>query len=496
MGRVWTQFLLYAVIPVSLAVGLIWRPWWAAIAVVAIFMIQISLQPVSRPAKFATGLLGGLLLGYALFGRSFAYLGLSPVYVGEIVLALALIVCITNGTLWPPLRSKVSWLLLAFASWCALRTIPFVPVYGLDALRDAAIWGYSAFAFISAGLLCRRGSLQRATGYYQRLIPLYLVWICLAGVVRALRPDLVSTIGDRSGTIFQIKPGDAAVHLAGIASFLIAGLHRTPPKGRGPIWLKEWCLWPLWTAGLLLFGSQSRGGLLTMLTTLAVVLILRRRGRWGKLAVVSLCSLALFLLLDLEFDSGAARRVSPQQILVSLSSVTGGGDPAYEGTRQWRLNWWNVILDYTVNGGYFWGGKGFGVNLADEDGFQVDPAHLLRSPHNGHLTILARSGVPGLALWVLLQGSMCIGLVRSYLQARRTAGQEGAANIVWILAYWTAFTVNGAFDVYLEGPQGGIWFWTMFGMGLAVLANGSPRHRTEASQPGPLYSQAPSTRAA
>jgi hypothetical protein len=37
------------------------------------------------------------------------------------------------------------------------------------------------------------------------------------------------------------------------------------------------------------------------------------------------------------------------------------------------------------------------------------------------------------------------------------------------LAYWTARIVNMNFDVYLEGPMGGIWFWTIFGLGLATM---------------------------
>ena len=40
---------------------------------------------------------------------------------------------------------------------------------------------------------------------------------------------------------------------------------------------------------------------------------------------------------------------------------------------------------------------------------------------------------------------------------------------LWILAYWTALLVNGSFDVYLEGPQGGIWFWCIFGLGIAAV---------------------------
>ena len=31
-------------------------------------------------------------------------------------------------------------------------------------------------------------------------------------------------------------------------------------------------------------------------------------------------------------------------------------------------------FDYTVFGDYFWTGKGFGINLADDDGFQTTVA--------------------------------------------------------------------------------------------------------------------------
>jgi hypothetical protein len=29
--------------------------------------------------------------------------------------------------------------------------------------------------------------------------------------------------------------------------------------------------------------------------------------------------------------------------------------------------------------------------------------------------------------------------------------------------------VNASFDVFLEGPTGGIWFWSLFGLGIAAL---------------------------
>ena len=36
------------------------------------------------------------------------------------------------------------------------------------------------------------------------------------------------------------------------------------------------------------------------------------------------------------------------------------------------------------------------------------------------------------------------------------------------MAYFTAFLVNMSFDVYLEGPQGGIWFWCLIGYAIAL----------------------------
>src|SRR5690606_25549056 len=103
-----------------------------------------------------------------------------------------------------------------------------------------------------------------------------------------------------------------------------------------------------------------------------------------------------------------------------------------------------------------------------EDGFQVNEDSSLRSPHNGHLTVLARSGVPGFALWAMLHLGFAAMMLRAHSRSR-AGGDEYMARIsLWILAYYAALMVNGTFDVYLEGPQGGIWMWTVFGMGIAA----------------------------
>ena len=71
-----------------------------------------------------------LLVGYAFWGRSFAYLGYAPIYVGEIVFILGITILLFNRE-WLYLRrlNVVKWLIL-FILWGALRTIPYLSVYG------------------------------------------------------------------------------------------------------------------------------------------------------------------------------------------------------------------------------------------------------------------------------------------------------------------------------------------------------------------------------
>jgi hypothetical protein len=165
------------------------------------------------------------------------------------------------------------------------------------------------------------------------------------------------------------------------------------------------------------------------------------------------------------------RPATLQQIIDNLLSIfSASPDSGLEGSKQFRLAWWGKIIDYTVFGNYFWTGKGFGVNLADTDGFQSTVDRSLRSPHNSHVTVLARMGIPGFVLWLVLQGTFGIGLLRATIALRRAGDVRLAMTAALVFSYWVAIMVDTSFDPYLEGPQGGIWFWTIFGVGLVIMS--------------------------
>jgi O-antigen ligase len=190
--------------------------------------------------------------------------------------------------------------------------------------------------------------------------------------------------------------------------------------------------------------------------------------RLGTMIVVS-----LFLLwasdLKVPVPGGKDREVSFEQIVDNLLSITGQSQHVgLEGTKEWRLLWWTDIVNYTVHGKYFWTGKGFGVNLADDDGYQVGDG-TLRSPHNVHMTILARTGVPGILIWATLHLFVGASLFLNYLRARMSGDERWTKLFMFIFAFWLAFLINGSFDVFIEGPMGGIWFWTVVGTGMASI---------------------------
>jgi hypothetical protein len=166
---------------------------------------------------------------------------------------------------------------------------------------------------------------------------------------------------------------------------------------------------------------------------------------------------------------GNDRDVSFQQFTERVASTAGSDvDQDLENTKAWRLTWWAKIVSYTLGGEFRWGGKGYGINVAVDDGFVSGDDDSLRSPHNATMTILARSGVIGLTLWLALLASWFVSLMRALRDAKRHAHREWYALFGFLIAYSLALLVNSSFDVYFEGPAGGIWFWSIIGVGIAA----------------------------
>lgn len=408
--------------------------------------------------------LGVALLGYGLMGRGFAYVGLPPLFVGEMLLAAGLVALVGTGGLGRVLTLGPMPVLLALMGWVLVRTLPFLGAYGLDAVRDAMIVGYGLFAFVVAGLIAARPERLRTLFVRYRVFAVVMLAVAWAAylVVRQA-PGLVPTwpwAGDTR--IVENKPGDLLVHLAGITAFLVLGFRRATPL-----------LLALLVLGVGIMMIGNRGGMLGYLLAMGLFALMKpREARFGRLAYVAVLLVALALVADtshLSTNEGS-RTLAVEQIWENVRSVFGQSEAsALNTTTEWRLEWWERIADETFNGPYFWQGRGFGVNLATVHGFDVDALGSLRSPHNGHITFLARGGVPAFALWLLVQGLWFGTLVGAWRRAKRAGKARWMGVFAFCAVYGLAALVNATFDVYLEGPVGAIWFWTVWGAGMGAV---------------------------
>lgn len=436
------------------------------------------------------GALGLLLVAYAFFDRGIAHVGIGPVYVGELVLILAV-----PATLIGLMRARLSVVhvaLLIFMGWGAVRTVPYISQYGLDALRDSVTWAYGFFA-IAVSVTLGAEHLPFLVRAYRRLVPLLVVWVPVAALLTTVAGSIIPVLPGSDVPLIYVKAGDEGVMLAGVAAFLLTGLFTW---GRTRSALQEGLVWLVWLAGFAFTAAANRGGMLAASMAVFSGLFVRRLTRWLLPLSIGVVVLSAGWLANPQIDLGA-RSLSVDQLVQNVTSIfTNANGTETQATKEWRLAWWDKIIGYTIDGPYFWTGKGYGINLADADGFQVNSDGSLRAPHSTHFEILARSGVPGLISWFALQATFGMAMLLAAFRAYRARSTALLALIAWSFVYWLAAVVNSSFDVYLGGPQGGIPFWADFGFGIFLcrLAADGVRLELDPARPATVAAARPPRR--
>jgi len=123
-----------------------------------------------RDVYFAVLLLA--LAAYAFTGKGFAYAGVPPIFPGEVILCLGLLTLFLPFPSLAVFATVPSVLLVLMMAWTLTRTIPYVAVYKVDALRDSVIVMYGLFAFVTANLVLEKPSridqAMRWAGHFSR----------------------------------------------------------------------------------------------------------------------------------------------------------------------------------------------------------------------------------------------------------------------------------------------------------------------------------------
>lgn len=437
-----------------------------------------SVRPsVTSPTRIPAIALGMLLAGYMLGDRGFAYLHLpgTPIFVGEIALAIVAVYLIR---FYPinneQLRSPARLTLVVFLLYSAVRTLPYLGQYGVDALRDASQWYYGILAFFVADFVRRRG-ISPIVGWFGKILPWFVLWAPISLILsQVLTSPLVP---DSDVPIFSHRGSNTSVLLTACLGFMwmfdeqVTGITRR----------KRAVLTAVSGLFLVVAGIQNRGGFLAAIAGLGVIFWYGRSGQRhfvGMMCTVVILIGLIFSVTDIRVSFFSNDRdISAEQLVENLVSVINPDAVATSGdlvgNTSWRLDLWNEILrDVNINAPVL--GRGYGVSLGGLYGFQGVGETELRSAHNSHMTIFARSGYLGVGLWFLMWVIWFIAMVRS----RRALAARGlsveAAVAVVALACAVAVLVNAVFDPSIEGPPVSAWIWSIYGLGLGLMVLSRP----------------------
>ena len=454
-----------------------------------------------RPGTALNGILLFYFLMLAAHGREFSYfhlnLGFMPLYVGEMALGLSLI-CFLFFCKVESWRSY--WGFFVFLGIGIFQTVFSLVQYSgngevLQVLRDSALW-YQALWFLWA---TRLKASQR-----QRLWTCLLIGLGLAGfsdyLVQFLGiPGLAGneTVSPAFPLGFALFPGWLGILYPALFGVLFSGYVVFYLK-------KSWAISNLviFLPLSLLVGSKEislkrtlkRGS--AYFTFLSVAIVISFFSNWVADRRIGDENEAVRMQTESSKGISSGRKASPiddnfitHNLKKTMLYRNGTDDWVFHGELYrdsvgsvitvigWRQHLWKqVIAGWRQNP---WFGRGFGPRMYMTDvtgGRAVGPdGKWISGPHNSYLTILFRMGLVGLFGFCFF----CVPVVmRSFsrmLNQVRGGNFLGALNFATFLsiAFFTFFNVS------LENPQSGIWFWVFLGILVAEQRENGTEIATE-----------------
>ena len=402
--------------------------------------------------------------------RSFAHLGMAPLYVGEaVLLAVAVfrssalqgvwIRHLTKRTALTALASMIA-VSLCFGVLQALRGI--IEQHNTKiAFQNLAFHVYPLFFFPGVYLgISRPEMLPRIARWAAWTVGVYgVVYIAVlspmglaeGGDLAGNDENAVAWAGQPSGAgpallavaAFEPSAARAAVPLA-LNAFVILGIQVRA------IWMALAAALPLWgiMAGRLrlVLGAGAAAMVALALAWVSDVRIPAPTGRGGEISARGIVGRAL---------SAVSPELAQQYI----------PDPErYATTVSWRTQWWRSLWR-VVHNDQWWilFGPGYGYpiwNHHPEGDFDVP----LRTPHNVFVYALSYTGWVGVGVFAAVQAALASVLWRAY----RVSGQPFG------FCYWVVVIIWATFDNFLESPQGAVPFYLMAGMAAAALLRPSP----------------------
>jgi exopolysaccharide biosynthesis polyprenyl glycosylphosphotransferase len=418
------------------------------------------------------GLLSGLLVATAVFGRPFSKLGVDGVlYVTEIaVLLIALFAILRTGLGRAMTRTRqtipVALLALLWAAG-AVAALRGVSQHGFrDVIQDIGLVEYSIVLVLVVTVVDSRERLRSLTGI-----------LVVAGVAATIAYAIVANAAPTSALGSEHNPTSAVGIYLSLAVLIVAArfAHR--------IHVHPLLLFGAGAAALLMSVTVTRSVTLAALVSFAVLVALAPRGGRMRAAVLALVLSLLVVFgsnayhsvkvrVDRESPPPSATGTSTPSTPTVTAAIAESFDPsAASGMNpniRWRLAYWKFIVRESAHAPLLGTGFGHAANFRWSNilydarvGNTADPNDVT-PPHNSFLNVLYRMGLFG---FIPLIGLVGVAVWRTARALRRPLPGDHRALLVGFACLLAFILVIASFNVALEGPYMGMFFWTV----LAIL---------------------------
>jgi len=398
-----------------------------------------------------------VLLLYVFFNKGVAYS-----YMAEILLVAGIFILFINRKQFEIGLDKKQIIVSIFILISFLYILFGVFQYSLlNVFRDSLAFQYAWLAFIIYFFKNEYNFIWQKIIQIYKWVPLviFLNFFLFYFVFLYLPP--INIFGNQNIIIY--KNGDKSVHL--LISTILMFLYTNQYSRK---WLVANTI--LIVINFLILLAFTRSGSVAYILALFSFFFFSKdkilnesvRKLLKFVPIIMVIGMGLFVAIDIQGDA-QGRTISLSQITDNFSSIVSTnivGNLAEN--KVWRLIWWAKLINESFTLQHFFVGKGLGMSLAGNDILNTNDN--LRSPHNFHLTILARFGYLVFIAWIIWLVSLFKPLFTRKLEGKTLA----------ITSILLAFIINGSFDVFFEGPMGAFPFWTFVGLLFIENTYGSP----------------------
>jgi hypothetical protein len=424
-------------------------------------------QSVFAPVSTWRKIVLWTVAGYLILNTGFEMLRIPPVGpgipLGELVLVISL--CFIDVIALLSKMASQIWLFPILLWWgmSLSRSLVDTTVGGAWSFRDASQAIESLFLIVGFWLVNSQSNIHYFFRWMRRMFLFsifYGLLLPFEGPLQKFSPTIHGMGLSTTHIFFQMTNTPVILIWAACWLLIERGQSRGPVRGRELL------------AGLLVAFAvafaQSRTSYLDVLLIGVLLFVTRSRlaARWTALLLLGVLVIGAVSISGIEIKGRLGKKISLDFIVSHFEAISGKASTeetqgAAEGVPQ-RIGWWrDIYKKMIVSPRRIAFGLGYGIPLTN---FRAAGGVILREPHNSFISVIARLGVTGMLVWLIMQGSLYLSWWRVYRLCGRMHWIEDRNNLLILIIYNVLLLITAIGEDGFEKPFYAIPYYLFFGV--------------------------------